>query len=98
MQVVSVDCDTISYDLQPTFSECLEYFEGDPCEDTRQSKKQKVHLHPAVLLGTEECRFHESCYAAAQSALACLLLSQVFKHSHSNDAGLQETCLKGVDL
>ena len=42
MQVVSVDCDTISYDLQPTFSECLEYFEGDPCEDTRQSKKQKV--------------------------------------------------------
>lgn len=41
-QVVSVDCDTTSYDLQPTFSECLEYFEGDPCEDTRQSKKQKV--------------------------------------------------------
>ncbi len=50
LQVVGVDCDTTSYDLQPTFSECLEYFEGDPCEDTRQSKKQKVGLHLAVLL------------------------------------------------
>ena len=42
VQVVSADCDTSSYKLQPTFSECLDFFEGDPFEDTRQSKKQKV--------------------------------------------------------
>ena len=48
-QSVSTECDTNSYDLQPTFSECLEYLEGDPCEDSRQSKKQKVMLAAALL-------------------------------------------------
>lgn len=41
-QVVDTECETSNFDLQPTFSECLEYVEGDPCEDSRQSKKQKV--------------------------------------------------------
>lgn len=39
-QVVGADCDISNY--EPTFSECLDFFEGDPFEDTRQSKKQKV--------------------------------------------------------
>ena len=45
LQAVSADCDISSYELQPTFSECLDFFEGDPFEDTRQSKKQKVCRH-----------------------------------------------------
>lgn len=49
-QVVNTECNTTNFDLQPTFSECLEYVEGDPCEDTRQSKKQKVQLPQTLCL------------------------------------------------
>ena len=49
-QVVNIEYETNNFDLEPTFSECLEYVEGDPCEDSRQSKKQKVPCLPAPLL------------------------------------------------
>lgn len=49
LQAVSADCDISSYELQPTFSECLDFFEGDPFEDTRQSKKQKVCRHLSAI-------------------------------------------------
>ena len=45
-QAVTSECETNNFDLQPTFSECLEYIEGDPYEDSRQSKKQKVPFPP----------------------------------------------------
>ena len=42
LQAVSAECEISNFDLQPSFSECLEFVEGDPCEDSRQSKKPKV--------------------------------------------------------
>ena len=47
LQVVGADCDISNY--EPTFSECLDFFEGDPFEDTRQSKKQKVCRHLSTI-------------------------------------------------
>lgn len=56
-QVVNSECETSNFDLQPTFSECLEYVEGDPCEDSRHSKKQKVEwtreLHDQFVTAVE---------------------------------------------
>ena len=70
-QAVSAECDTNSYDLQPTFSECLEYIEGDPCEDSRQSKKQKVlsmQAHSnAAAVQTASYRLH--CRKVALTAI-----------------------------
>ena len=40
------DSHSDAFSLQPTFSECLSFVEGDPCEDTRQNKKQKVTFCP----------------------------------------------------
>ena len=54
-QVVNTEFETNNFDLQPTFSECLEYIEGDPCEDSRQSKKQKVPFLPVSFLMKPPC-------------------------------------------
>ena len=93
MQVVSVDCDTTSYDLQPTFSECLEYFEGDPCEDTRQSKKQKVCLRPAW---SEDVGVM-SHVMLLRSLLWHICWYQSFAHSCCRDT-LQQMCPQAVAL
>lgn len=97
MQVVSGDCDTTSYGLQPTFSECLEYFEGDPCEDTRQSKKQKVDLHLAVLLGTEDVVCMK-CVMLLRSLLWHGCQYQKLCTFRSKDASLQKICSRAVAL
>ena len=55
-QVVSTECEISSFELQPTFSECLEYAEGDPSEDSRQSKKQKVLSLPLPAPHVQSCQ------------------------------------------
>lgn len=45
------------FSLQPTFSECLSFVDGDSCEDARHSKKQKVEwtrdLHDRFVVAVE---------------------------------------------